>query len=76
MHRRYNMKLQAGDLITIRQAAEIIGVDKQTVYRLIAKGRLPVVKFGPRLYRIHRADLEEIVERRKQKQINNALPAQ
>lgn len=46
-----------GELLSIEQAAEILGVDYKTVYRLVRSGKLPSGRVG-RVYRIQRADLD------------------
>ncbi|MGI8680848.1 MAG: excisionase family DNA-binding protein [Mycobacteriales bacterium] len=49
--------------ISIEEAAESRGVSTRTIRRLIADGRLPAYRFGPRLIRLDPADLE-LVDRR------------
>lgn len=44
-------------MIPVTQAAQILGVCKQTVYNLIGEGRIPAVKLRGS-YRIHRELLE------------------
>lgn len=46
------------DLITIGQAAEILGCHPQTIRRAIAAGSLPAYRFGPRAIRLRRSDVE------------------
>lgn len=48
--------------ISINEAAEVCGVDRQTIRRLIADGELPAMRIGKRLIRIDAADLERIVK--------------
>jgi excisionase family DNA binding protein len=48
-------------LVGIREAAETLGVSTQTLYRLIGRGELSVVKIGDRtLFRLD--DLEAFIE--------------
>ena len=53
------------DLLTTKEVAEILKVNIQTVRRYIRKGELPAIKITPRLYRVHRKDLEEFIKRRR-----------
>lgn len=48
-------------LLTLRQAADRLNVNKRTVQRWIEKGLLRVVRFG-RTVRIHEADLEDVID--------------
>jgi excisionase family DNA binding protein len=48
-----------GELLTVAQAAERLGVHPNTVYRMIACGRLRAAKVG-RLWRIPESDLGRI----------------
>lgn len=53
-----------GDLLSIEQAAEVLGVDYKTVYRLVRSGEIPAGRVG-RIYRIQQADLEAYFENTK-----------
>lgn len=53
-----------GELLSIEQAAEVLGVDYKTVYRLVRSGTLPSGRVG-RVYRIQRADLDAYFEQSK-----------
>lgn len=46
--------------LKIEDVAEILGVHKKTVYRMVRSGALPAIKAG-RLWRIRRVDLEKIL---------------
>lgn len=46
-----------GPFLSIQDAADTLGVDYKTVYRLVRAGKLPAGKFGG-MYRIRREDLE------------------
>ena len=49
-------------LISIREATEMLGIGRTTIYRLIAEGRLETVKIGSRrLVKVE--SLREIIER-------------
>ena len=52
-------------LITIRQAAERLGVSTKTIYRRIQDKSLPVVKISSKDYRIDVKDLEAYIEKLK-----------
>ena len=53
--------MNAGDLMTTKEAAEILRVSHFTVSRWIARGVLPGVKVGPRCTRVRRSDLEGFI---------------
>ena len=36
----------SGKLLSPRQAAELLGVNRETIYRLCARGALPFVRIG------------------------------
>ncbi len=55
---------KAGQLLTIEQVAEFLGVSPRTVRRLMRRG-LPSVRFG-RLVRFEQRDLLRWVEARKE----------
>ena len=54
-------------LLTIRQAADAMQVDRTTVYRLsqVVEDPLPVVRFGKRMTRIPLVEFSRWLERRK-----------
>lgn len=49
--------LEAQEFLTIPQAAEILGVHKNTVWTRVREGSLPAVRISPRLVRIRKSDL-------------------
>ena len=49
-------------LLSVREARDVLGVSSQTLYRLIGRGDLPVIKIGVRTL-IRPSDLEEFVRR-------------
>ena len=51
--------------LTLEQAAEILGVEYKTVYRLVRAGDLPAGRIG-RVYRIKAEDLDAYFEHSKQ----------
>jgi len=54
------------NLLNLNQAADILGVEYKTVYRLVRAGKIPAGKIG-RVYRIKREDLDSYFESSKQK---------
>jgi len=49
------------EVLTVEQAAEYLQIHKVTLYKYIRSGLLPAAKLG-KVYRIHRRDLEALVE--------------
>lgn len=49
-------------LLTITEAAELLGHSQQTVRRWIADGRLPACRPGGSHYRVAPADVERLVQ--------------
>jgi excisionase family DNA binding protein len=47
---------------TVSEVAELLGIHRNTVLRLIARDELPVVKLGPRAFRIPRNAIERLLE--------------
>jgi len=45
------------ELLTVAEAAELLKVTRHTIYRWIAEGRLPAVRYSPRVLRIRSEDL-------------------
>src|SRR5438132_726047 len=52
---------QSDDLLTITEAAKAMGVSVPTTKRWIKAGWLPAYHLGPRLVRIRRSDLNELL---------------
>ena len=51
----------AREYISVKEAVAIFGVERDTIYRLIRKGRIPAINLGTRLTRIKREDLEKLI---------------
>jgi excisionase family DNA binding protein len=49
------------EYITVREFADYVRVDPQTVYRWIREGRIKAVTFGSRMRRIHIDELHRFV---------------
>jgi excisionase family DNA binding protein len=47
-------------LMTVTEVARYLGVTPHTVYRWIAQGRLPAVRYSPKVIRIRRSDLADL----------------
>ena len=60
--------------LSIQEAAENLGVEYKTVYRLVKQGEIPAGKIG-RVFRIRREDLDAYFERQKAKVLNEAVEA-
>lgn len=56
---------EARDYISVKEAVAIFGVERDTIYRLIRKGRIPAINLGTRLTRIKREDIEQLLPTRK-----------
>ena len=50
------------DLLTMREAAELLKVSEGTVARWLKQGRLPGYRVGPRAVRVRREDVERLAE--------------
>ena len=53
--------------VSVTEAAQLLGLSRPTVYKLIHRGDFPVLRVGTRTL-IHRARLEEWAERQMEKQ--------
>lgn len=47
------------ELLTVAEAAALVRVTPHTIYRWIALGKLPAVRYSPRVLRVRLADLEQ-----------------
>ncbi|MFT3832867.1 MAG: helix-turn-helix domain-containing protein [Micropruina sp.] len=57
------MSVQPTDLITLAAAAETFGVHPRSIRRRIASGDLPGYRFGPRVLRVSRSDVQALLRR-------------
>ena len=54
------------DFISVKEAVAMYAISRDTLYRLIRKGKLPYINIGERLTRISREQLEKIVPLREE----------
>lgn len=64
----------AREYISVKEAVAIFGVERDTIYRLIRKGRIPAINLGTRLTRIKREDLEKLIPTRDTIKAEKAKP--
>jgi excisionase family DNA binding protein len=50
------------ELLTVAEAAKLLKVTRHTIYRWVAEGRLPAVRYSPRVLRLRREDLARLTE--------------
>lgn len=50
------------DLLSIKQASQIVGLSEKTVRRFIESGELPAHRVGPKAVRIYRSDLDAFIQ--------------
>ncbi|WP_124640152.1 helix-turn-helix domain-containing protein [Amniculibacterium aquaticum] len=55
--------IQTRPYITVKEAAQLFGMSKDTVHRLIKSKRISAYNFGERLTRVSKTDLEEMFSR-------------
>lgn len=49
-------------VLTVQETAELLGIERHFVYRLIASGVIPCVKLSPSVWRVPRAMLLQRLE--------------
>lgn len=64
------MTEETDEKLSVRQAAEVLGVSHDTVMRLVKRGRIPAERPSPHITRIRRKDL-----RRYAREMNESLTA-
>jgi excisionase family DNA binding protein len=60
----------AKDPLTVRDAAEELGISEPLVRDLINRGQLPAYRYGPRKTVVYREDLEAFRQSRKIEAVN------
>ena len=53
------------ELLTVPEAARRLNLSQRSVWAMIAKGRLPALRFGVRATRVDAADLDRLVAEAK-----------
>lgn len=56
------MKKETPEFLTLDEVAQRMRVNRQTVYRMAQKGKLPATKFG-RAWRFSRSKFDEYLEK-------------
>lgn len=51
------------DLLTVEEAADWLVISKPTLWRMIRRGEIPVVKISQRTIRIKLTDIEDYIEK-------------
>jgi len=54
--------MERDELLTVDQAAEWLAISKPTLWRMIRRGEIPVVKIAQRTIRIKLTDIEDYIE--------------
>jgi putative molybdopterin biosynthesis protein len=54
--------MEKGELLTVEEAAEWLSISKPTIWRIIRRGEIPVVRIGQRTIRLRLEDLEKFIE--------------
>jgi excisionase family DNA binding protein len=52
------------ELLSVAQVCELLGISRQLVHRLIARGELAAIKVGPRTVRVFRSSLADYLNER------------
>lgn len=50
------------EMVTLQQAADMVGVHERTIRNWMAAGRLEGFRVGPKLLKFRRADIEKLAE--------------
>lgn len=60
---RRNGRNEMPEYLTVQQAAELLGLHRNTVYKLIHLGKIPAYKLGPKLIRLKVTDVQEHLQK-------------
>lgn len=63
MSRIFIKNMEKGELLTVEEAADWLTISKPTLWRLIYRGEIPVVRIARRTIRLKITDLENYIER-------------
>jgi excisionase family DNA binding protein len=61
MTMEHNATTIARLMVSPQEAAEMLSVDRETIFRWVKQGRLPASKLSPRIVRIRVADIEAML---------------
>lgn len=53
-------RTQESELVTVREAATYLNCSTDTIRRMIERGELPAWRYGPRIIRIDRSDVDRL----------------
>jgi excisionase family DNA binding protein len=56
---------EIGNLYTPNEVAKVLGVSYDTILNLVKKGKLKSIRIGPRLIRIKKSSVEELINETK-----------
>ena len=59
------MRQRRREFLKVREAAEILGISKASVYEMIRQNMLKVHRFSQRRMRIHTDDLQQFIDKAK-----------
>lgn len=54
--------MERDELLTVDEVAEWLAISKPTLWRMIRRGEIPVVKIAQRTIRIKLTDIEDYIE--------------
>lgn len=57
-----SMPIEKKKLLTVKEAAVVLGLNPRSVFRIISKGKLRVCRFSKRTVRIPRKELDRFIE--------------
>ena len=63
------------DMLGYADAAQLLGVPVGTLYAWVSQKRIPHVRLGPRLVRFERSKLAQWIERRRVREVGEAVAA-
>jgi len=59
--------------LNVNEVCQLTGLSKQTIYTEVYKRSIPFIKFGPRLLRFNREEIEAWIENRTYKPLDQAV---
>lgn len=61
--RRSLSEHELAPLLSIEDVADVFGLSRRTVERMIARGEIPIVRVGPRAIRFRPEDIRALIQR-------------